>query len=27
MTYMVGGRQYVSIAVSAGFLTFGLPDK
>ena len=27
MTYMVGGRQYVSIAISAGYLTFGLPDK
>jgi alcohol dehydrogenase (cytochrome c) len=25
MTYMVGGKQYVSIAISAGFLTFGLP--
>ena len=25
MTYMVGGKQYVSIAVSAGFLAFGLP--
>jgi len=25
MTYMVGGKQYVSIAVAAGFLTFGLP--
>ena len=25
MTYMVGGKQYVSIAVSAGFLVFGLP--
>jgi alcohol dehydrogenase (cytochrome c) len=27
MTYMVGGKQYVSIAGPAGFLTFGLPDK
>lgn len=26
MTYMVGGKQYVSIAAPAGFLTFGLPD-
>ncbi len=26
MTYMVGGKQYVSIAGSAGFLTFGLPE-
>ena len=25
MTYMVGGKQYVSIAGPAGFLTFGLP--
>jgi alcohol dehydrogenase (cytochrome c) len=27
MTYMVGGRQYVSIATQAGFLTFSLPDR
>lgn len=27
MTYMVGGRQYVSIAGPAGFLTFGLADQ
>jgi len=26
MTYMVGGKQYVSIAGPAGFLTFALPD-
>jgi alcohol dehydrogenase (cytochrome c) len=26
MTYLVGGKQYVSIAGSAGFLTFGLPE-
>jgi alcohol dehydrogenase (cytochrome c) len=26
MAYMVGGKQYVSIAGSAGFLTFGLPE-
>ncbi len=26
MTYMVGGKQYVSIAGPAGYLTFGLPD-
>ncbi len=25
MTYMVGGKQFVSIATPAGFLTFGLP--
>jgi alcohol dehydrogenase (cytochrome c) len=25
MTYMVGGKQYVSIATPAGYLTFGLP--
>jgi alcohol dehydrogenase (cytochrome c) len=25
MTFMVGGKQYVSIAGPAGFLTFGLP--
>jgi hypothetical protein len=24
---MVGGKQYVSIAGPAGFLTFGLPDR
>ena len=27
MTYMVGGKQYVSIAIGAGFLTFGLPNQ
>ena len=27
MTYMVGGKQYVSIAGPAGFLTFGLQDQ
>jgi len=26
MTYLVGGKQYVSIAGAAGFLTFGLPE-
>lgn len=26
MTYMVGGKQYISIAAPAGYLTFGLPD-
>jgi alcohol dehydrogenase (cytochrome c) len=26
MTYMVGGRQYVSIAAASGFLTFALSD-
>ena len=26
MTYMVGGKQFISIAVPAGFLAFGLPD-
>ena len=26
MTYMVGGKQYVSIAGPAGFMAFGLPD-
>jgi alcohol dehydrogenase (cytochrome c) len=26
MTYMVGGKQYVTIAASAGFLTFALAD-
>jgi alcohol dehydrogenase (cytochrome c) len=26
MTYMVGGKQYISIAGPAGLLTFGLPD-
>jgi alcohol dehydrogenase (cytochrome c) len=26
MTYMVGSKQYVSIAGSAGYLTFGLPE-
>jgi hypothetical protein len=27
MTYMVGGKQYVTIAAPAGFLTFGLTDR
>lgn len=27
MTYMAGGKQYVSIAGPAGFLTFGLADR
>lgn len=26
MTYMVGGKQYVTIAGPSGFFTFGLPD-
>jgi len=26
MTYMVGGKQYITIAGPAGFLSFGLPD-
>jgi alcohol dehydrogenase (cytochrome c) len=26
MTFMVGGKQYISVASPAGYLTFGLPD-
>jgi alcohol dehydrogenase (cytochrome c) len=26
MTYMVGGKQFVTIAAGAQFLTFGLPN-